>query len=84
MKNPFRADMEKSSSERITSALFVVIVSLFFLLPITWLFLAPFDGQPTYRLKLSDPSFNNFREMSQNPYAYRSLLNSQYSRLAQV
>lgn len=68
--------MEKSSSERITSALFVVIVSLFFLLPIAWLFLAPFDGQPTYRLKLSDPSFNNFREMSQNPYAYRSLLNS--------
>lgn len=76
MKNPFRADMEKSSSERITSALFVVIVSLFFLLPIAWLFLAPFDGQPTYRLKLSDPSLNNFREMSQNPYAYRSLLNS--------
>jgi multiple sugar transport system permease protein len=76
MKNPFRGDLEKSASERVTSMLFVLLVSSFFLLPIIWLLLAPFDDQPTYRLKLTDPGFGNFRELADNPYAYRSLVNS--------
>lgn len=76
MRNPFAGDLDRSTSEKVTSMLFMVIVSLFFLLPIAWLFLAPFDSQPSYRLKLSDPSLDNFAEMAQNPYAYRSLINS--------
>jgi multiple sugar transport system permease protein len=76
MRNPFAGDLDRSTSEKVTSTLFMVIVSLFFLLPIAWLFLAPFDSQPSYRLKLSDPSLDNFAEMAQNPYAYRSLINS--------
>ena len=63
-------------SEKVSTTIFIVLVVSFFLLPLIWLLLAPFDSEPSYRLHLSNPGLNNFKEMAQNPYAYRSLINS--------
>ncbi len=68
--------LEKSLSERITTAIFVTLVVSFFMLPLLWLILAPFDGEPSYRLKIPSFGLQNFEEMQINPYAYRSLMNS--------
>ena len=69
-------------SEKVSTTIFIVLVVSFFLLPLIWLLLAPFDSEPSYRLHLSNPGLNNFKEMAQNPYAYRSLINSVVFRLA--
>jgi multiple sugar transport system permease protein len=66
-----RTISDKSLSEKVSTGIFIVLVVSFFLLPLIWLLLAP-----SYRLHLSNPSLNNFKEMAQNPYAYRSLINS--------
>ena len=71
-----RTISDKSLSEKVSTGIFIVLVVSFFLLPLIWLLLAPFDSAPSYRLHLSNPSLNNFKEMAQNPYAYRSLINS--------
>lgn len=71
-----RTISEKTINEKISTAIFIILVVAFFLLPLIWLLLAPFDSAPSYRLHLSDPGLNNFKEMAQNPYAYRSLINS--------
>lgn len=71
-----RTISEKSMSEKVSTTIFIVLVVSFFLLPLIWLLLAPFDSEPSYRLHLSNPGLNNFKEMAQNPYAYRSLINS--------
>lgn len=71
-----RTISEKSMSEKVSTTIFIVLVVSFFLLPLIWLLLAPFDSAPSYRLHLSNPGLNNFKEMAQNPYAYRSLINS--------
>ena len=71
-----RTISDKTLSEKVSTGIFIVLVVSFFLLPLIWLLLAPFDSAPSYRLHLSNPSLNNFKEMAQNPYAYRSLINS--------
>jgi multiple sugar transport system permease protein len=71
-----RTISEKSMSERVSTAIFIALIVSFFLLPLIWLLLAPFDSAPSYRLHLSNPGLDNFKEMAQNPYAYRSLINS--------
>ena len=71
-----RTISDKSLSEKVSTGIFIALVVSFFLLPLIWLLLAPFDSAPSYRLHLSNPSLNNFKEMAQNPYAYRSLINS--------
>lgn len=70
--------LEKSVSERITTTIFIVLVVSFFALPLIWLALSPFDGAPSYRLKIPHFGLQNFEEMKLNPYAYRSLINSAF------
>ncbi|TRZ85949.1 MAG: carbohydrate ABC transporter permease [Streptomycetaceae bacterium] len=70
--------LEKSLSERVTTTIFIALVVSFFMLPLLWLILAPFDGAPSYRLKIPHFGLQNFEEMKLNPYAYRSLMNSAF------
>lgn len=67
---------EKSKSERGLSFLFLALCVAFFALPLVWLFIAPFDGQPNYSIKWPNWTLSNFSEISKNPYAFRSLINS--------
>ena len=70
---------ERSVRAYLNRVLFVfIIVSLitFFVLPMLWLFTAPFDASPSLHLEMPDWTLNNFREMVENPYALRSIGNS--------
>lgn len=66
----------KKAGGRASFWMFTVLVLAFFATPLLWLLLAPFDLTPRLNIKLPTLSLNNFSEMSQNPYAVRSLLNS--------
>ena len=66
----------KRAGGRASFWMFTVLVLAFFATPLLWLILAPFDLTPRLNIKLPMLSLNNFSEMSQNPYAIRSLLNS--------
>lgn len=55
---------------------FTILILAFFATPLLWLILAPFDLTPRLNIKLPTLSFNNFKEMSNNPFAIHSLLNS--------
>ncbi|QBI22069.1 carbohydrate ABC transporter permease [Egibacter rhizosphaerae] len=61
---------------RIGFYLFVVLVGLFFALPVLWLVVAPFDETPGLSVAVPELTLQNFREVMENPFALRSLLNS--------
>ena len=66
----------KRAGGRTSFWVFTVLILAFFATPLLWLILAPFDLTPRLNIKLPTLSLNNFHEMSQNPYAIHSLLNS--------
>jgi multiple sugar transport system permease protein len=55
---------------------FVCLLIVCFALPLLWLVLAPFDAAPGVTLSLPNLTLDNFRRLSDNPYALRSLGNS--------
>lgn len=61
---------------RIGFTVFVTVVSAYFVLPMLWLFLAPFDRVPTLAAEVPDFTLANFREILANPLVWRSLVNS--------
>jgi len=66
----------KRTGGRASFWIFTFLIIAFFSTPLLWLAFAPFDFTPRLNIKLPTLSFNNFHEMSQNPYAIHSLLNS--------
>ena len=67
---------ERSFSERSFSFIFILLVVLFFGIPLLWLALAPFDAVASYSIKWPNWTLSNFSEINENPYALRSLVNS--------
>ncbi len=67
---------DRSLSERAFSFIFILLVVLFFGIPLLWLVLAPFDAITTYSIKWPNWTLSNFSTINENPYALRSLVNS--------
>jgi len=67
---------ERTKVEKVSTLAFVLLAVSFFAIPLMWLVLAPFDSDPTFRIKWPNWGLGNFSEMAENPYAYRSLMNS--------
>lgn len=61
---------------RVLFVFFLVALITFFVLPMLWLFTAPFDATPTLAVAVPDWTFDNFREMAENPFALPSIVNS--------
>lgn len=61
---------------RVVFVLLLVIIGLFFALPLAWLVVAPFDGSPTMAVKWPEWTLGNFQQLLENPYAMRSIGNS--------
>ena len=61
---------------RMLLIVFMVVVGLFFALPMAWLVVAPFDGAPSMSVRWPDWTLNSFRTLLDNPYALRSIGNS--------
>jgi multiple sugar transport system permease protein len=66
----------KRAGGRASFWMFTLLILAFFATPLVWLILAPFDLTPRLNIKLPTLSFHNFSQMSQNPFAIHSLLNS--------
>jgi len=75
-KEKNRVIQEKTVVEKGFTGLFLALCIAFFALPLVWLFIAPWDGQPNYSIKWPSWTLTNFAEISKNPYAYKSLVNS--------
>lgn len=61
---------------RMAFVLMLVMIGLFFAVPLMWLVVAPFDGNPTMAVKWPEWTLRNFERLLQNPYALGSILNS--------
>ena len=61
---------------RIVFSILLGFIGVFFALPLTWLFIAPFDENPTMALKMPEWSLANFHRLADNPYAFASIVNS--------
>ncbi len=61
---------------RVAFVVLLVVIGVFFALPLCWLVLAPFDANPTMAVKWPSWTLSNFQQLAQNPYALRSILNS--------
>jgi multiple sugar transport system permease protein len=61
---------------RVLFTLVLVVVGIFFALPMLWLIVAPFDASPSLTLAWPDWTLDNFARLAQNPYALRSIGNS--------
>ncbi len=61
---------------RMAFVLMLVVIGLFFAIPLTWLVVAPFDANPTMAVKWPAWTLRNFERLLQNPYALGSILNS--------
>ncbi len=61
---------------RVLFVLLLVVIGIFFALPLAWLVVAPFDGNPTMAVKWPDWTLGNFQQLIDNPYALKSILNS--------
>lgn len=66
----------KRAGGRASFWMFVIMILAFFATPLLWLVLAPFDLTPRLNIKIPTLSLNNFAQMSKNPFAVHSLLNS--------
>lgn len=56
--------------------LLLVVIAVFFALPMAWLVVAPFDANPTMAVKLPEWTLSNFQRLAENPYALGSIVNS--------
>ncbi len=54
----------------------LVVIGIFFALPMAWLVVAPFDANPTMAVKWPEWTLGNFQRLAQNPYALGSIGNS--------
>lgn len=61
---------------RVLFVLLLIIIGVFFALPLAWLVVAPFDGNPTMAVKWPQWTLGNFQALIDNPYALKSILNS--------
>lgn len=61
---------------RIAFVFFLVLVSLFFALPMLWLVTAPFDANPTMAVSIPEWTLSNFQKVFDNPYAVKAIGNS--------
>lgn len=61
---------------RLVLVAFLGAAVAFWALPMLWLVTAPFDSRPGLNVSWPDWTLENFRKLSENPYAYSSLLNS--------
>ncbi len=61
---------------RVLFVLLLIIIGVFFALPLAWLVVAPFDGNPTMAVKWPEWTLGNFQTLIDNPYAVKSILNS--------
>ncbi len=61
---------------RIFILLALILVGLFFLMPLLWLALTPFSAEPTLAVKLPEPSLKNFQEVALNRTALVAFKNS--------
>src|SRR5690625_8049926 len=61
---------------RMLLIVFMVVVGLFFALPMAWLVVAPFDGARSMSVRWPDWTLNSFRALLDNLYALRSIGNS--------
>ncbi|MCI1642298.1 MAG: carbohydrate ABC transporter permease [Actinomyces sp.] len=61
---------------RILFVALMVAIGVFFALPLVWLFVAPFDANPTMAVRWPDWTLGSFQRLADNPYALRSILNS--------
>ena len=56
--------------------LLLVVIAVFFALPMAWLVVAPFDANPTMAVKWPEWTLSNFQRLAENPYALGSIVNS--------
>ena len=56
--------------------LLLVVIAVFFALPMAWLVVAPFDANPTMAVKWPVWTLSNFQRLAENPYARGSIVNS--------
>ena len=61
---------------RVAFVLMLVVIGLFFAIPLMWLVAAPFDGQPAMAVKWPEWTLSNFQRLAENPYALGSIINS--------
>ncbi len=69
---------------RVLTYLFLVLVAVFFVVPVLWLLTAPFNRAPSFTVSLSQPTLQNFPDLFKNPYSASSLLNSAIYSLGSV
>ena len=83
MRRPMRRQMRapvtaRSVVGRLAITAFVAAAVAFWALPMLWLVTAPFDSHPGLDVSWPDWTLENFRKLSENPYAFSSLKNSVY------
>lgn len=61
---------------RIGFIVVLVLIGLFFLIPLLWLFTAPFDSTPSMVVKWPEWTLDNFRLLADNPYVIGAIRNS--------
>lgn len=61
---------------RVLFILLLVVIGVFFALPMAWLVVAPFDANPTMAVKWPEWTLSNFQQLANNPYALGSIGNS--------
>jgi multiple sugar transport system permease protein len=61
---------------RLALIAFLAVMVAFWALPMLWLVTAPFDSRPGLTVSWPDWTLDNFRKLSENPYAFSSLRNS--------
>ncbi|WP_078062442.1 MULTISPECIES: carbohydrate ABC transporter permease [Actinomyces] len=79
IETPRRTGLARQFRKVLGRILFVAgltLIGVFFALPLVWLFVAPFDANPTMAVKWPDWTFGNFQRLVDNPYALRSIGNS--------
>lgn len=54
----------------------LVVIGIFFALPMAWLVVAPFDANPSMAVKWPEWTLSNFQRLAENPYALGSIGNS--------
>lgn len=54
----------------------LVAIGMFFLLPLVWLFTAPFDSTPSMSVAWPEWTLDNFRLLADNPYVVGAIINS--------
>jgi len=70
--------------QRAVLAGFLALVSIWFVLPLLWLFVTPFSGEPSLGLKFTAPTLRNFSELMAAKTALAAFKNSLIISLGSV